>query len=77
MQIFQNYYWPGNVRELSNIIERILYTLDGDTIRLRHLPIFLQSIGRRLTQISIDPSETSPRGYGKRGFNSHDPPCKR
>jgi len=45
MQIFQNYYWPGNVRELSNIIERILYTLDGDTIRLRHLPIFLQSMG--------------------------------
>ena len=32
VQIFQNYYWPGNVRELSNILERILYTIDGDTI---------------------------------------------
>jgi transcriptional regulator with PAS, ATPase and Fis domain len=44
MQIFQNYYWPGNVRELSNIIERILYTLDGDTIHPGHLPISLQSL---------------------------------
>jgi transcriptional regulator with PAS, ATPase and Fis domain len=51
MQIFQNYYWPGNVRELSNIIERILYMIDGDTIHIRHLPIFLQSIGAGLPKI--------------------------
>ncbi|NWF57109.1 MAG: sigma 54-interacting transcriptional regulator [Syntrophaceae bacterium] len=46
MEIFKNYYWPGNVRELANILERILYTMDGDTILPRHLPIILQSLGK-------------------------------
>jgi PAS domain S-box-containing protein len=46
MEIFQNYYWPGNVRELANILERILYTIDGDTVLPRHLPIILQSMGK-------------------------------
>jgi len=46
LEIFQNYYWPGNVRELANILERILYTMDGDTVFPRHLPIILQSMGK-------------------------------
>ena len=46
MQIFQSYPWPGNVRELSNILERILFTLDGDQTQLRHLPLFMQDLGR-------------------------------
>jgi len=44
LNIFENYHWPGNVRELSNILERILYSIDGDTIKAHHLPIFLQSM---------------------------------
>ncbi len=44
LEIFQNYYWPGNIRELSNILERILYTITGDTIQVGHLPIFMQSM---------------------------------
>lgn len=44
MNIFQHYDWPGNVRELGNILERILYITDGDTIQFRHLPFFLQSM---------------------------------
>ena len=44
LQIFMDYSWPGNVRELSNIIERVLYTIDVDNIQVRHLPIFLQSL---------------------------------
>ncbi len=40
---FQGYPWPGNVRELSNVVERILYTLDGEVIGFRHLPVFLQT----------------------------------
>jgi len=51
LQIFQNYYWPGNVRELSNILERILYTLDGDTVFIQHLPIFLQTMGDELPKL--------------------------
>lgn len=44
LQIFQKYEWPGNVRELSNILERILYTIEGDIIQVHHLPIPLQSV---------------------------------
>ena len=44
LRIFENYDWPGNVRELANILERILYSVDGDTIRIHHLPIFLKGI---------------------------------
>jgi len=44
LNIIENYDWPGNVRELANILERILYSIDGDTIRIHHLPIFLKSI---------------------------------
>lgn len=45
MAILQAYPWPGNVRELSNVLERILYTIDGDTITPKHLPAFLQQAG--------------------------------
>ncbi len=42
LSIFQNYDWPGNVRELANILERMIYITEGDTIQFRHLPFFLQ-----------------------------------
>jgi transcriptional regulator with PAS, ATPase and Fis domain len=45
MSIFEKYDWPGNVRELSNVLERILYSMEGDTIEKHHLPFFLQSLG--------------------------------
>jgi transcriptional regulator with PAS, ATPase and Fis domain len=44
LTIFENYDWPGNVRELANILERILYSIDGDTIQIHRLPIFLNGI---------------------------------
>ena len=44
MDVFRIYSWPGNVRELSNILERILFALDGDQIQMRHLPLFLQDL---------------------------------
>jgi len=46
LDILENFDWPGNVRELSNILERILYSTDGGTIQVQHLPIFLQSMSR-------------------------------
>ncbi len=42
------YDWPGNVRELSNVLERVLSSLDGDTIQLPDLPFYLYR-GRRST----------------------------
>lgn len=44
MEIFKEYSWPGNVRELSNIIERILYKIEGEVIQIHHLPLTLQGI---------------------------------
>lgn len=48
IKIFEKYDWPGNIRELSNILERILYSMDGtdDTIRIEHLPLFFCSLAR-------------------------------
>jgi transcriptional regulator with PAS, ATPase and Fis domain len=34
--------WPGNVRELTNVLERSVHELDGDTIRLTDLPFYVQ-----------------------------------
>jgi transcriptional regulator with PAS, ATPase and Fis domain len=42
----RNYEWPGNVRELSNVLERVISALDGDTIHLQNLPFFLHG-GRK------------------------------
>jgi transcriptional regulator with PAS, ATPase and Fis domain len=44
LDVFGNYNWPGNVRELANILERIIYSTEGDTIQTHHLPFFLQSL---------------------------------
>lgn len=35
------YEWPGNVRELSNVLERILCSLEGHTLHLRDLPYYI------------------------------------
>lgn len=37
----KNYEWPGNVRELSNVLERTMAALEGDTIYLQDLPFYL------------------------------------
>ena len=39
--ILRNYDWPGNVRELSNVLERIISSLEGATIFARHVPVHL------------------------------------
>ncbi len=36
-----NHHWPGNVRELMNVLERVLSSLEGDTISLLDLPFYL------------------------------------
>ena len=45
-QALVNYEWQGNVRELSNVLERTLALLEGDTIRLENLPFYLHRTGR-------------------------------
>jgi len=39
--LFAGYHWPGNVRELENVIERAFNLVEGDQIRMEHLPHYL------------------------------------
>ena len=34
--------WPGNVRELSNVLERSLSSMEGNTIEREHLPFYIR-----------------------------------
>jgi transcriptional regulator with PAS, ATPase and Fis domain len=38
LQTFEEHSWPGNVRELENLIQRLVITVRGETIRASHLP---------------------------------------
>lgn len=38
VESLMNYDWPGNVRELQNVIERILVTVEAETVYAYHLP---------------------------------------
>ena len=46
-EVLRSYGWPGNIRELSNVLERIVFSLEGDTIHLRDLPFYLYRSGRK------------------------------
>ncbi len=59
LKMLQRYQWPGNVRELSNIIERTVSLVDGQTIRASDLSYVFQeidSVNETTERISIDTS---------------------
>lgn len=37
MNLLTRYHWPGNVRELINVLERLIYLTDEDTIKAEHV----------------------------------------
>lgn len=41
-KILEAYHWPGNVRELANAIEYAINLLQGDELKLTHLPPHLK-----------------------------------
>ncbi len=41
MEALVNYSWPGNIRELKNLVERFVFLLDHDEIRLNDLPDYI------------------------------------
>lgn len=43
--------WPGNVRELENLMERLVVTVDDETIGLEHLPASITRQLRRAEQL--------------------------
>ena len=42
--------WPGNVRELSNVLERILSSIESDVIRMVDLPFYLHRAKKKSHQ---------------------------
>jgi PAS domain S-box-containing protein len=50
-----NYEWPGNVRELSNVLERTLAALEGDTIHLQNLPFYLYRTRKSSKEGNLSP----------------------
>ncbi|MCR4442884.1 MAG: sigma 54-interacting transcriptional regulator [Peptococcaceae bacterium] len=42
IQLLNGYSWPGNIRELSNLIERLVVTVDQDLIDENSLPSYLK-----------------------------------
>jgi DNA-binding NtrC family response regulator len=50
-----HYDWPGNIRELTNVLERVLSALEGDTIRRNDLPFYL-------LRSELKPVKTGPAG---------------
>ncbi len=55
-EVFQSYHWPGNIRELSNVLERVLSSMEGNTIRVSDLPFYLyrsRKIASKLSAVSI------------------------
>ena len=45
MNTLMAYSWPGNVRELENAMERLVVTLQGNTIEAEHLPVEIRGNG--------------------------------
>jgi transcriptional regulator with GAF, ATPase, and Fis domain len=49
MNALMAYSWPGNVRELENAMERLVVTLQGNTIESEHLPQEIRGNGGAAT----------------------------
>ncbi|WP_419954483.1 sigma-54 interaction domain-containing protein [Neobacillus niacini] len=39
---FNQHKWQGNIRELENVLERSINVIDGNTIEVAHLPLYLR-----------------------------------
>lgn len=55
-RVLANYHWPGNIRELLNVLERTVFTIEGDSIDACDLPFYLSrpvAVRARGTQWSL------------------------
>lgn len=61
VELLYNFDWPGNVRELENVIERVMVTMDEETINKKnlsqHINQFRISHDRDVELITIDQME--------------------
>jgi transcriptional regulator of acetoin/glycerol metabolism len=52
------YHWPGNVRELANAIEYAINLLQGEELKLTHLPPHLKK--KQAVRTIVDDGEIKP-----------------
>jgi len=52
--LFLKYHWPGNVRELKNVLERAINVMEGTTINIKDLPLYLQDYEQQSQKMSPD-----------------------
>src|SRR5262249_42256905 len=38
LEVLEEYSWPGNVRELQNVMQRLALMVEGNLVRVEHLP---------------------------------------
>ncbi|MBZ5637130.1 MAG: sigma-54 dependent transcriptional regulator [Acidobacteriia bacterium] len=50
LEVLKRYSWPGNVRELKNLVERLCVMVEGDTVRVEHLPAHFAGPARGPTE---------------------------
>lgn len=58
LRALMDYPWPGNVRELRNLVERLVVTVEAETIGLEHLP-------EEVCQGRLPPRPEIPRTAGE------------
>ncbi len=51
--LLYNYDWPGNIRELKNTIEFAVNMMDGNEIKVNHLPTRIQ-YSQKDVEVKID-----------------------
>ena len=72
MKAFSEYSWPGNVRELENVIERLVVTVQGQSIELDHL----SSEIRHQAAVSFRPAPGAAQDGGGRALQANDRPAR-
>jgi transcriptional regulator with PAS, ATPase and Fis domain len=52
IKMLEKYDWPGNIRELSNVLERMICSIEAteDTLQVQHLPVFFRSLTQKTTK---------------------------
>jgi len=51
----QRFPWPGNVRQLRNVMERLVLTVRGSTVRVEDLPDFVRAHQGASASFSVSP----------------------
>jgi DNA-binding NtrC family response regulator len=60
-QRLMEHSWPGNIRELENVLERAINVLDGQTIEVFHLPLYLRELElQSSSQVDSHVTNTEP-----------------